>query len=83
MLLLFITNKSFEYSNCSKQSKLLKLELEATEGIRGQSYKTFYTLGQFYKRTLKHVNNEMRQTFVHHNVRTLHPNIFIGLHFSF
>ena len=49
----------------------------------GQSYKTFYTLGQIYKHTLKHVNNAMRQTFVRHNVRTLHPNIFIGLHFSF
>ena len=49
----------------------------------GQSYKTFYTLGQVYKRTLKHVNNVMQQTFVRHNVRTLHPNIFIGPHFSF
>ena len=53
--------------------------------IWGQSYKTFYTFGQIYKRTLKHVNNAMQQTFVHHNVRTLHPNtnIFNGLHFSF
>ena len=47
----------------------------------GQSYKDFYTLGQIFKRTLKHVNNSMRQTFVCHNVRTLHPNIIKGLHF--
>ena len=26
---------------------------------RGQSYKTFYTFGQIYKPTLKHVNNAM------------------------
>ena len=52
----------------------------------GQSYKTFYTLGQIYNRTLKPVNNAMRQTFVLHNVGILHSNnanIFIGLHFLF
>ena len=27
--------------------------------IWGQSYKFFYTLGQIYKRVLKHVNNAM------------------------
>ena len=25
----------------------------------------------------------MQHTFIRHNVRTLHPNILIGLHFSF
>ena len=53
------------------------------DGAWGQSFKTFYTLGQIYKSTLKHVNNAMRPTFVWRNVRTLPPNIFVGLHFSF
>ena len=61
----------------------LKSQTKLGKTTWGQSYKTFYTLGQINKCTLKHVNNPMRQTFVHHNVRTLHPNIFIGLHFSF
>ena len=39
--------------------------------------KLFNTLGQIYKNSLKQVNNAKRQTFVSHNVRTLHPNIFI------
>ena len=49
--------------------------LRGNELSRGKSYKMFYTLGQIYKRTQKHVSNAMRQTFVHHNVRTLLPNI--------
>ena len=32
---------------------------------------------------LKHENNALAQTFVGRNVRTLHPNILIGLHFYF
>ena len=57
---------------------------EAKSEIRGQSYKTFFTLiGHINKCTLKHVHNAMRQTFVRNDFRTLHPNIFIGLHFSF
>ena len=39
----------------------------------GQSYKTFNTLGQIYKGTLKHVNNATRQNFVRHNVRDTTP----------
>ena len=58
-------------------------DLSTKYHVRGQSYKTFYTLGQIYKHTLMHVNNPMHQTFVCHNVRTLHPYIFIGFHFSF
>ena len=50
---------------------------------RGQPYKEFYTLGQIYNRVLKHVNNAMQQTLICHNVRTLLPHIFTGLHFSF
>ena len=50
--------------------------------IWDQSYKDFYTLGQIYKRVLKHENNSLGQTFVGRNVRTQHPNIFVGLHFS-
>ena len=38
---------------------------------------------QIYKCTPKHVHNAMFKTFVRHYVRTLHPNIFSGLHFSF
>ena len=49
---------------------------------RGQSYKDFYTQGQIYKHVLKHENNALAQTFVDCNVRTQHPNIFAGLHFS-
>ena len=52
-------------------------------GLGAYSVNFFYTLGQIYKCVLKHVKNGPRQNFVCHNVRTLHPNIFIGLHFSF
>ena len=45
----------------------------------GQSSKDFYTLGQIYKRVLKHKNNAPTKTFVFLNVRTLLPNILIGL----
>ena len=38
-----------------------KLSEELT--TRGQSYKTFYTLGQIYKRTLKHVKNALGLPF--------------------
>ena len=33
------------------------VEGRPAKDFRGQSYKTFYTLGQIYKRVLKHVNN--------------------------
>ena len=57
---------------------IVKLHLE----YWGQSYKDVYTLGQIYKLVLKHENNALAQTFVGRNVRTQHPNIFPGLHFS-
>ena len=42
----------------------------------GQSCKDFYILGQIYKHVLNQVNNALTHTFVCHNVRTQHPNIF-------
>ena len=48
----------------------------------GQSYKDFYTFGQNYKCILKHENSALTQTFVCLNVRTLSPNILIGLNSS-
>ena len=46
---------------------------------RGQSYKTFYALGQIYKRVLKHVNNAIRQTFVGHKVEWMNEWIALFL----
>ena len=57
------------------------LSLKISFRTRGQSYKDFYTLGQIYKRVLNHKNNALTKTFIWHNVRTLHPNILVDLHF--
>ena len=48
---------------------------------RGQSYNDFYTIGQIYKTVLKNENNALTQNFVCNNVRTLQPDIILGLHF--
>ena len=52
------------------------------QSVLGQSYKIFYTQVQIYKCVLKHENNVLAETFVGPNVKTQHPNIFAGLHFS-
>ena len=49
---------------------------------RGQSYEDFYTLGQIYKRILKHENGILTQIFFGHNIMIINPNIIIKLHFS-
>ena len=53
-----------------------------SEQNRGQSYKDLYTYGEIYKHVLKHENDAPVQTFFGRYVRTQHPNIFAGLHFS-
>ena len=49
--------------------------------IWGQSYNFFYTLGQILKRILKQENSTLTKNMLDHNFRTLHFNIFEGLHF--
>ena len=44
--------------------------------FRGQSYKDFYTLGQIYKRVLKHKNNALTKTFIFANINISLKNNF-------
>ena len=65
--------KTYLHKFCENSLKFLS-KIERTQS-RGQSYKTFYTLGQIYNCVLKHENNALAQTFVVCNVRTQHPDI--------
>ena len=43
---------------------------------RGQSYKTFYILGQIYKLVLKLDESALIQKILSENFRTLQPKVF-------